>query len=429
VEGATIGSCSSRKVIANERLLMALSKSCKILQISPDCWPATGGVAEYAGRLSMEFVRAGHQVTVLSLPDKGLPQEEVRNDVVILRPWWMSWDRNRENMNALRYSLRRLRHIHTQCRWVTELVETQKPDAILFTQSYPHVAKGLGDRGTKYSQILHGNETLAIMNQPNLILRLIQTQRFRKAIASASYVYTNSRYSAGLVERLTGRRNGLVPIFCGVDASLLDRVIDKSQARMAMSLPQDRPIILSVGRLIYRKGFDLALLAVQQVKSTIPDVLYVVVGAGPCEPELRAMVDMMGLQKNVRFAGLVTDPKILGNYYSACDVFVMASRETRHNVETFGIVYLEANAFGKPVVAGDTGGVSDAVEDGMNGFLCRPEDGDEIAERIVRLIQNPQLSAEMGQRGRERIITKFNWRRIASDILESMMPSGDPGVI
>ena len=133
-----------------------------------------------------------------------------------------------------------------------------------------------------------------------------------------------------------------------------------------------------------------------------------------------------GMEDHVHFAGLLTDPEIVGKYYLACDVFVLTSRATPTNAETFGIVYLEANAYGKPVVAGDSGGVRDAVADGVNGFLVDAEDHVAVAERLARLLKDHSLREKMAQAGRRRIAEQFNWATITTR-LESFWDHGSIG--
>ena len=100
----------------------------------------------------------------------------------------------------------------------------------------------------------------------------------------------------------------------------------------------------------------------------------------------------------------------VAQYYNACDVFIMPSRETSdRDVEGFGLVYLEANSFGKPVIAGKSGGVEDAVIDGQTGFLVEPEDVNMVAESLIKILSNKDLAEKLGQQGRLRVEREFSW--------------------
>ena len=108
--------------------------------------------------------------------------------------------------------------------------------------------------------------------------------------------------------------------------------------------------------------------------------------------------------------------------YALCDVFVMASRERleENDVEGFGIVLLEANACGKPVVGGRSGGVPDALEDGVSGLLVDPENLKEIIEALVRLLSDHDFATHLGSQGRLRVERDFQWRRVGEDLLSTL---------
>jgi len=141
------------------------------------------------------------------------------------------------------------------------------------------------------------------------------------------------------------------------------------------------------------------------------------VGEGPLELTLRALVQDLGLDTTVIFEKDVTD-EILPAYYEACDIFVLTSREIpeRGEVEGFGIVFLEAAAAAKAVIAGKTGGVPEAVIDGQTGILVDPLDIEGIAANIVRLLQDKGTREKMGNKGRERVARQFSLERLKTQL-------------
>lgn len=174
---------------------------------------------------------------------------------------------------------------------------------------------------------------------------------------------------------------------------------------------QGKRIILSVGRLVKRKGVDHTIKAIKQIASSkqYTDMKYVVVGDGPYRAELEQLVEACGLTDTVIFTGRVEDKELI-QWYSRCELFVMPSRELYNaDVEGFGIVYLEANSFGKPVIGGKSGGVLDAVHDGENGYIVNPDDVTMIATAIERILNDTEEAHAMGQRGKERVQTMFRW--------------------
>ncbi|MCK4233401.1 glycosyltransferase family 4 protein [candidate division WOR-3 bacterium] len=180
-----------------------------------------------------------------------------------------------------------------------------------------------------------------------------------------------------------------------------------------------KKIILTVGRLVERKGHSSVIESLPMVLRRIPDVTYQIVGKGPMEKRLRLLVKEKNLSNYVEFCGEVEN---LVPYYYDCDIFVMPSKfiKDKGDVEGFGLVFLEANFFGKPVIAGRTGGVSDAVIDGVTGILVNPEDPKDIADAVIRLFDDPKLAKRLGKQGRKRVVEEFTWERAARIIEQTM---------
>jgi phosphatidylinositol alpha-1,6-mannosyltransferase len=178
-------------------------------------------------------------------------------------------------------------------------------------------------------------------------------------------------------------------------------------------------VILTIGRLVERKGHEYVLNALPLILETHPQTKYCIVGKGPMEKRLRTIVAKNNLSHIVEFHGEVEN---IADFYSQCDVFVMPSRfiEKKGDVEGFGLVYLEANFFGKPVIAGNSGGISDAVIDGVTGFLVDPEDPKDIAEKIITIFKDKTLAKKLGEQGRKRILREFTWDK-AAEIIEQKM--------
>lgn len=169
-------------------------------------------------------------------------------------------------------------------------------------------------------------------------------------------------------------------------------------------------ILLTISRLVERKGHEEVLRALLQLKESLPNIRYLVVGAGPFESRLKDISKQEGLEDFVHFAGEVSD-KDLGAYYAACNVFIMLSRQIGGaDVEGFGIVFLEAALFSKPSIAGKTGGVADAVVDGHTGLLVNPEKFEEVSQAILKLSHDPRLREELGQNAYTRVQEHFSWQ-------------------
>ncbi len=173
---------------------------------------------------------------------------------------------------------------------------------------------------------------------------------------------------------------------------------------------QNKKILLQVGRLVERKGYDMVIEALPKILQVCPELKYVIIGNGPKLDNLRLQIADRKLEDNVI---LITgaDDQELEVWYDLCDIFIMPSREIGNDYEGFGIVYLEANAHGKPVIAGDSGGVRDAVKNNVNGLLVNPKSIKEIAGAVIKLCEDDESRKKLGKQGRERVERDFLWEK------------------
>lgn len=175
--------------------------------------------------------------------------------------------------------------------------------------------------------------------------------------------------------------------------------------------PGSERIILTVARLgeLY-KGHDMVIRAMPLVLARQPSARYVIVGDGPLRGYLARLAVSLGVADAVTFAGEVP-AETLEAWYARADVFALISRESPLDggAEGFGLTFVEAGAFGKPVIGGRSGGVPDAVIDGVTGFLVDPADAGEIADAILRVLSDDDLARRLGARGRDRAMNELSW--------------------
>jgi phosphatidylinositol alpha-1,6-mannosyltransferase len=170
------------------------------------------------------------------------------------------------------------------------------------------------------------------------------------------------------------------------------------------NLADGQRVILSVSRLIERKGQSDLIRSMPQILSVFPNTILIIVGRGMESDNLHKLVDELGLRNHVIFSGFIDDDE-LAALYDLCDVFALPHRELEGgDTEGFGIVFLEANAHGKPVVGGDAGGVRDAIINGMTGFIVDGRKPDQIAAAMYKLLGDRQLAEQMGEYGRQRVL-------------------------
>jgi phosphatidylinositol alpha-1,6-mannosyltransferase len=176
-----------------------------------------------------------------------------------------------------------------------------------------------------------------------------------------------------------------------------------------------KKVILTVSRLVKRKGHSSVIEAVARLKNEIPDIHYLVVGEGPENQNLGQFARESGVSDKVSFVGPVHDNE-LPYYYSLSKVFVMPTITDGNDYEGFGMVYLEANACGLPVIGSRSGGVADAIVDGETGILVDEYDVIGLSEAIKKILQDDALRAKMGEIGRKRAEALFSWKMIGNKL-------------
>jgi phosphatidylinositol alpha-1,6-mannosyltransferase len=260
--------------------------------------------------------------------------------------------------------------------------------------------------GPRYVCWAHG-EDLAMAETSrefSLITRLV----YRHAAAALA----NSRNTAEMLEAIGVPREKVHIIYPAVDPERFHPEVDGTAVRARYGACDD-VVLLSVGRLQRRKGHDVAILAVAALRAELPQLRYVIAGDGEERARLEQLVDEHGLRGVVFFAGAVPEHE-LPAHYAACDIFVLPNRVDNGDIEGFGIVFLEAAATGKPVIAGDSGGVPEAVDRDNTGLLVDGASVTEVASAIRRLASSKETRARLGRAGRLRARDQFSWQRAAT---------------
>jgi len=235
------------------------------------------------------------------------------------------------------------------------------------------------------------------------------------ALQKAKGIFPVSNYSARLVMSLGVDKECIEIISNGVDTERF-----KPSASQRNLDEQKR--LLTVARLDLHKGHDRVLEALAVLKAQGITPRYTIVGQGDEGTRLRKMLQILGLENQVEFTGFVSGNQ-LPSMYSSCDIYVMASREIPRRldiVEGFGISFLEASASGLPVVAGDSGGVSDAVQHEKTGLLVNPDNPEDIASAIKRLLTDSNLARQLGNEGRRWTETQMSWEHVAKRMVNAM---------
>ncbi len=358
--------------------------------------PYRGGVAHFYASLAHHL--PAHLLTVVTPPqpgamafDRSAPYAVVRTPLLSSNPlvwpkWWMS------------------------VRKLGALVDEHNVQQLLVGQILPlgTVAWLLHrSRGLPYAVFAHGMEITMTRGRRAWLLRAI--------LANAAAVICNSEFTRGEVLRRGAQLATTHVVSPGPhtwaavhqdDVAILD----------AHHHLQGAAVVLGVGRLVERKGLDTLVNAFAAVHRSLPRTRLVFVGDGPYRAKLQQLVTRHRLEAAVILTGGL-DTRALASWYERCDVFAMLPRRLPNgDVEGFGLVYLEANRFGKPVVATRSGGVPEAVLDGVTGLLVPEGDAEAAAKALLRLLSNPALAHRLGMQGLERVEQEFNWHVIGERV-------------
>ncbi len=227
------------------------------------------------------------------------------------------------------------------------------------------------------------------------------------ALRRADHILANSDFTRETLIALIGvRPERIVMTYPTVDVERMRPGLPFQDLRQGLGLTDGQRLILSVGRLQRRKGFDQVVRALPGLLRRGLDVHYAIVGIGEDRDYLEGLAQEMGVRERVHLLGHVSMEE-LPRWYNACDLFAMPNRDINGDTEGFGLVYMEANACAKPVIAGRAGGTGSAVEDGRNGLRVDGERVQAVEEGIAYLLEHPEEAERMGRYGRERTVSRF----------------------
>ena len=240
-------------------------------------------------------------------------------------------------------------------------------------------------------------------------------KRIARGVDVVTYL---SEYQRVRLAPLMDGRAAMRHLAPGVDVDKFRPDIDGATVREQYGLGT-RPVVVCVSRLVPRKGQDTLIRAFPDVVAQRPDAMLLIVSGGPYRDKLKALARDSGVGEHIVFTGSVPYDE-LPTYYAAGDVYAMPCRTRGKvlDVEGLGIVYLEASASGKPVVAGDSGGAPDAVLDGETGYVVGGRDVVTLAKRLVELLDDRGLAARMGAAGRAWAEAEWRWDLQAARMTE-----------
>lgn len=366
---------------------------------APDLFSITGGIQTFSQRL-IEAVTLGEiadDVRILVKNDlpADIPSNDSYRNVDVFGHWGASMRTPAFGWGCFRRAFQ------------------DRPRVIVSTHlNFGPLAWGIQRAlGTPYVLVAHGIDAWRIDSDVRL-----------RALREANRVLAVSRYTRDwLIEEggLDGERVEILPNTFTPERYAIrpksPRLLEK------YGLLPETPVILTVCRLAQAeryKGYDQIIKAMPRILRHVPDARYLIVGKGPDKPRIERLIAEAGVRDAVILAGFIPDEELV-DHYNLCDLFSMPSK-----AEGFGIVYLEALACGKPVLAGNKDGSRDAIADGELGILLDPDDVDAIAEESIKVLLRRHEHPNLFRREylRERVIALFGFEAFTRILAERLSP-------
>lgn len=246
------------------------------------------------------------------------------------------------------------------------------------------------------------------------------------ALRHADTVIANSDFTRETLLGMGVKPERIRLIHPGVDTERFRPGLPFDDLRDRLGLAPDSLLVLSVGRLSRRKGFDTVIRCLPNLLESGLDVHYAIIGIGEDQAYLDSLASEMGVRSRAHLLGHVPMDE-LPRWYNACDVFVLANREVGGDTEGFGMVFIEAAACGKAAVAGQAGGTGSAVIDGVTGIRVDGADPALTAASLRELLCNPQRRQSLGSAGLERVRTSLSWAAVATRTRKLRCPAFESG--
>jgi len=371
------------------------------LIVSVDFPPHKDGVSTVSGELAEKLTRLGKKIVVVGPYEKGVKDFDRKLPFKVYRTPF--------------YNLGYIRFIPIAIITSFLLLKYKVNAVFSMNIAYSGICSFFLSKifRFKYISFAYGYEFRKVKNNPILRNLYLKIYRDSKAIFAISNYVLQKLIEFGV----DSQKIKLVHPGTDPDKFYPSKVSDSDYRRYNIS--ENSKVILTVGRLVERKGHDMVIKAMPYIIAKFPNALYFIAGDGPQRKKLERLTNDLKVSKYIRFLGKVSDRELL-KLYNMCSLFIMPSREIKNQgqVEGFGIVYLEANACSKPVIASCSGGIEDCVIDGYNGIIINPLDLEDIKNVTIKLLEDKELREKLGAQGRQRVLDEFNWSNFVNSVFD-----------
>ncbi|HPF62793.1 MAG: glycosyltransferase family 4 protein [Gemmatimonadetes bacterium] len=280
-----------------------------------------------------------------------------------------------------------------------------------------------------YGILFYGGDLLAV--RPKLARSRLKRRAYAPLLDDAATLVAISHWTAGLLREVlldlgledATQRIRVVPL--GTDPMrFVPDAVAAERFRVSRGLPAGRWLV-TVARLVPHKGIDTGIEVLAHLAAEHPDLRYAVIGRGTYHDALLAQATALGVADRLHILTDVGDDDLPGAFAMG-EIYLGLSRQVGLDAEGFGIALLEASACAVPVVAGASGGIADAVENGVTGLLVTPDDPEAASDAVRHLLADGALARQLGAAGRARVERRFTWDRVVRDLRALAEEHGRP---
>lgn len=354
-------------------------------------WPPfKGGVGNYYFNLTNELVKQGIEMKVM-IPEAKLENESQKPNLTVFacpffyRFFWPKWLR-------LYFEIKKtLKNFKPDLIWVGQVLPVGEA-VYLIKQNFK----------IPYFVSTHGLDIL----MPQKKLR--KDKILKKILNNAEFITANSEFTKKelLDLEIPDEKIEITYPCPNIQNNPSQRLVD----------PWPKKTLLTVGRLVKRKGQEKVIEAMPKLLEKFPDLTYLIIGEGPDKNNLEQKIENLNLNSKIKILNNIINSE-LAEYYSSADIFVMPVENLEGDAEGFGIVYLEAALFGLPVIGGKSGGAKEAILDNETGLLVEPGNQKDLIEKITLLLEDRVLAEKLGEAGKERVLKEFIWKNQADKLM------------
>ncbi len=292
--------------------------------------------------------------------------------------------------------------------YLLKTLSNHKPDVVLFITEEAEAAGGLLPSFSFKPIVRIAGSGITTCFYGNKLLKSLMRYPMKRLYNNASRVIAVSNNTKELVESVGVPGEKIEVIYNGVEDYLLSDDLDEQaviKLKDKYGISNDDKILITVARVLPRKGQDTVIRALPSVLGEFPKLKYLVVGDGRYRAQFSDLAAELGVSDNVIFTGGVPHEEII-NFIDTSDIFIMPNRYWNNKIEGLPNALIEASARGKPLIAGRHGGSVEAVRDNLTGVLVDPESEQDVARAIIKILSDESIAREMGALGRENVLSR-----------------------